>query len=66
MIVLDASAPLALMEQDQGWDDVATAAAVEDAPVSSANYLETLQKAGPGWACSPNWSTRVSVPSGSR
>lgn len=45
MIVLDASALLALIKQEPGWDVVATAAVVEDATVSSVNYSETLQKA---------------------
>jgi ribonuclease VapC len=45
VIVLDASALLALIKQEPGWDVVATAAAVEDATVSSVNYSETLQKA---------------------
>ena len=45
MIVLDASALLALIKQEPGWDVVATAAAVADATVSSVNYSETLQKA---------------------
>ena len=45
MIVLDASALLALIKQEPGWDVVATAAAVKDATVSSVNYSETLQKA---------------------
>ena len=44
MIVLDASALLALIKQEPGLDVVATAAAVEDATVSSVNYSETLQK----------------------
>ena len=44
MIVLDASALLALIKRERGWDVVATAAAVEDATVSSVNYSETLQK----------------------
>jgi predicted nucleic acid-binding protein len=45
VIVLDASALLALIKQEPGWDVVAAAAAVEDATVSSVNYSETLQKA---------------------
>ena len=45
MIVLDASALLALIKQEPGGDVVATAAAAEDATVSSVNYSETLQKA---------------------
>ena len=44
MIVLDASALLALIKQEPGWDVVATAAAAEDATVSSVNYSETPQK----------------------
>ena len=45
MIVLDASALLALIKREPGWDVVATAAAGEEATVSSVNYSETLQKA---------------------
>jgi ribonuclease VapC len=44
VIVLDASALLARFKQEPGWDVVATAAAAEDATVSSVNYSETLQK----------------------
>jgi ribonuclease VapC len=45
VIVVDASALLALIKREPGWDVVATAAAGEDATVSSVNYSETLQKA---------------------
>lgn len=45
MIVLDASALLALINREPGWEVVATAAAAEDATISSINYTEVLQKA---------------------
>ena len=44
MIVLDASALLALINREPGWDVVARAAAAEDATVSAVNYSEVLQK----------------------
>ena len=64
MIVLDASALLALIKQEPGWDVVATAAAAEDATVSSVNYSETLQKAA-RLGVQPELSTRISMPSAS-
>lgn len=45
MIVLDASALLALLNREVGWEVVAGAAAGEDATISSVNYTEVLQKA---------------------
>lgn len=45
MIVLDASALLALINREHGWEVVAAAAAGEDATISSLNYAEVLQKA---------------------
>ncbi len=51
MIVLDASALLALINREPGWDVVARAAAGEDATISAVNYSEVLQK-----------SARVGIP----
>ena len=45
MIVLDASALLALINREPGWNVVARAAASEDATISAVNYAEVLQKA---------------------
>ena len=45
MIVLDASALLALFNRESGWDVVAEVAASSDATISSVNYAEVLQKA---------------------
>ncbi len=45
MIVLDASALLALVNREPGWDVVARQAAGSDATISSVNYAEVLQKA---------------------
>ena len=45
MIVLDASALLALLNQEPGWEVVARAAAAEDVTISAVNYSEVLQKA---------------------
>jgi hypothetical protein len=45
MIVLDASAVLALMNKEPGWDVVARAATNQDSTISSVNYAEVLQKA---------------------
>ena len=45
MIVLDASALLALINREPGWDVVAREAASDDATISSVNYAEVLQKA---------------------
>ena len=45
MIVLDASALLALINREPGWEVVARAAAGDDATISAVNYSEVLQKA---------------------
>ena len=45
MIVLDASALLALINQELGWDIVARETASNDATISAVNYAEVLQKA---------------------
>ena len=45
MIVLDASALLALLHREAGWDVVARAAATDNVTVSAVNYAEVLQKA---------------------
>ena len=45
MIVLDASALLALLNHEPGWEVVARAAAAEDMTISAVNYSEVLQKA---------------------
>lgn len=45
MIVLDASALLALIKDEPGADVVSRAAANNDATISSVNYAEVLQKA---------------------
>jgi ribonuclease VapC len=45
VIVLDASALLALIKDEAGADVVARAAGSEDATISAVNYAETLQKA---------------------
>ena len=45
MIVLDASALLALINREPGWKVVARAAASDDATISAVNYSEVLQKA---------------------
>ena len=44
MIVLDASALQALINNEPGADVVARAAAANDATISSVNYAEVLQK----------------------
>ncbi|SDY23666.1 PIN domain nuclease, a component of toxin-antitoxin system (PIN domain) [Modestobacter sp. DSM 44400] len=44
MIVLDASALLALLHREAGWDVVARAAAADSATVSAVNYAEVVQK----------------------
>jgi len=44
VIVLDASALLALLNREPGWEVVARAAASEDMTVSAVNYSEVLQK----------------------
>ena len=45
MIVLNASALLALIKDEAGADVVARAAGTDDATISAVNYAETLQKA---------------------
>jgi PIN domain nuclease of toxin-antitoxin system len=45
VIVLDASALLALINREPGWEVVARAAAGDDATISAVNYSEVLQKA---------------------
>jgi PIN domain nuclease of toxin-antitoxin system len=45
VIVLDASALLALIKDEAGADVVARAAGSDDATISAVNYTETLQKA---------------------
>ena len=45
MIVLDASALLALINREPGWEAVARPAAGDDATISAVNYSEVLQKA---------------------
>ena len=45
MIVLDASALLALLHREAGWEVVAGAAATESATTSAVNYAELIQKA---------------------
>ena len=45
MIVLDASALLALLHREAGWDEVVRAAAADSATVSAVNYAEVVQKA---------------------
>jgi ribonuclease VapC len=45
VIVLDASALLALLHREAGWEVVAEAAAKDSATVSAVNYAEVIQKA---------------------
>jgi ribonuclease VapC len=45
VIVLDASALLALLHREAGWDVVARAAATDNMTVSAVNYAEVVQKA---------------------
>ncbi|WP_448641739.1 PIN domain-containing protein [Geodermatophilus sp. URMC 63] len=45
MIVFDASALLALLHREAGWDVVARAAAMDSVAVSAVNYAEVMQKA---------------------
>ncbi len=45
MIVLDASALLALINTEPGWDVVAREAGSNDATISSVDHAEVLQKA---------------------
>jgi ribonuclease VapC len=44
VIVLDASALLALIHHEPGWQVVAREAINNDATISSVNYAEVLQK----------------------
>lgn len=44
MIVVDASAVLALVDQERGWQVVASAAAGQDATISTVNHTEVVQK----------------------
>lgn len=46
MIVLDASALLALANREPGWDVVAAQLLRDDATISAVNYAEVLQKSG--------------------
>ena len=45
MIVLDASALLALLHREAGWDVVARAVATDSVTVNAVNYAEVVQKA---------------------
>ncbi len=45
MIVLDASALLALLNQERGWQVVAEHVVSQDITISAVNYAEVLQKA---------------------
>lgn len=45
MIVLDASALLALVNQEAGWNVVADQVLNQDTTISAVNYAEVLQKA---------------------
>lgn len=45
MIVLDASALLALVNKEPGWDLVARRAVHQDVTISAVNYAEVLQEA---------------------
>lgn len=45
MIVLDASALLALLHREAGWEVVAQAVAADSATISAVNYAEVIQKA---------------------
>ena len=56
MIVLDASALLALRNDEPGAGVVARDAAANDTTISSVNYAEVLQKAA-RLACRPRPST---------
>jgi len=46
LIVLDASALLALLQREPGWPAVAGQVLDEDTTISAVNYAEVLQKAG--------------------
>lgn len=46
MIVLDASALLALLQREPGWPAVAGQVLDDDTTISAVNYAEVLQKAG--------------------
>jgi PIN domain nuclease of toxin-antitoxin system len=45
VIVLDASALLALLHREAGWEVVAQAVAADSATISAVNYAEVVQKA---------------------
>ena len=45
MIVLDASALLALMNKEPGWETITRSLADTEATMSAVNYAEVLQKA---------------------
>lgn len=45
MLVLDASALLALFNQEAGWQRLAGAIVDDDSTISAVNYAEVLQKA---------------------
>lgn len=45
MIVVDASALLALLHRESGWEVVAHAVAKDSATLSAVNYAEVVQKA---------------------
>jgi len=46
VIVLDASALLALFNQEPGWQRLTSALVDDDSTISAVNYAEVLQKAG--------------------
>jgi ribonuclease VapC len=46
LIVLDASALLALVNKETGWEVVARQTVNQDTTISAVNYAEVLQKAG--------------------
>jgi len=46
VIVLDASALLALFNQEPGWQRLTGALVDDDSTISAVNYAEVLQKAG--------------------
>ncbi len=46
MVVLDASALLALFNQEPGWQRLTGALVDDDSTISAVNYAEVLQKAG--------------------
>lgn len=64
MIVLDASALLALLHRESGWEVVAHAVAKDSATLSAVNYAEVVQKAAQhGFAAkmsTPPWKLSAS------